>query len=118
METNAPPNGTTPVGEINSVAVLFGRVMWMMIGPIALCLIVYGIVSGGDGWFRPADAAYATVLVFMIGGRWIEQRSGVATTVTGQPATVQHFKRYLRALVPAAVGLWIAANVLGNHVLA
>lgn len=118
METNAPPNGTTQVGEISSVAVLFGRVMWMLAGPMALCLITYGIVSGGDGWFQTADAAFAIVLLFMIGGRWIEQRSGVATTVTGQPATVQHFKRYLRTFVPAAVGLWIAANVLGNHVLA
>jgi hypothetical protein len=37
--------------------------------------------------------------------------------VTGEPATVQHFKRYVRTLLPLAVGVWAAANVVGNHLL-
>jgi|GEM_PF-7108197 len=53
----------------------------------------------------------------MILGRWVEFRSGTATTATGEPATVEHARRYTRVVVPTAACVWIAANVLGNHVL-
>jgi hypothetical protein len=30
---------------------------------------------------------------------------------------MHHFRRYVALLLSAAAGIWIAANVLGNHVL-
>ena len=117
METNPRSDNETRVGEISSATVLLGRMMWVLIGPVALLFIIYTIIANGGGWFRFADAAYGAVLALMIGGRWIEQRSGAATTVTGEPATVRHFRRYVRILLPGAVGVWAAANVLGNQLL-
>lgn len=115
METNARFDNETRAREISSGMVLLGRVTWMMLGPAALLGIIYAITANSSGWFRIPDAAYVAVVALMIGGRWIEQRSGAATTATGEPATVRHFKRYIRTLLPLAVGVWIAANVVGNH---
>ncbi len=117
METNARSDNETRVREISSGTVLLGRVMWMMIGPAALLGIIYAITANGSGWFRTADAAYGAVVALMIWGRWIEQRSGAATTASGEAATAQHFRRYVRTLLPLAVGVWVAANVVGKHFL-
>lgn len=118
METNPRSDNETHVGEISSGTVLLGRMVWLMIGPVALLLIIYAIVTNTGGWFGAVDAGYGAVVAMMIGGRWIEQRSGAAMTVTGEPATIEHFKRYVRILLPGAVGAWVIANVLGNHLLA
>jgi hypothetical protein len=53
----------------------------------------------------------------MLLGRWVEHRSGTALTARGDIATDEHFRRYMITLPAGAAGLWIVANVLGNHVL-
>lgn len=104
--------------EIRSMWVLGARVTWVLFGPMVLMLICLGIISRGNGWLTVLDAAFAVVAALMILGRWVEYRSGTATTVTGQPATAAQYHRYMAGLPVAAVILWVAANVLGNHVLA
>ena len=106
------------VRPLTSITALLGRLMWFFIGPAALIFITYGIVKGGTGWLTALDAAFFVVVALMIGGRWREQRSGSAITADGRPATWQHFRRYVLAVLPAAVAIWVAANVLGNHLLA
>ena len=115
-ETNHQSGNAERVGQINSVTVLLGRLMWILLGPPLLSFTTYAIVAHG-GWFTTRDAAYGAVVVLMIGGRWVEQRSGAATTATGEPATIEDFKRYVRILLPVAAAIWGAANVLGNHIL-
>lgn len=117
MEPNAESANETRPGEITSVLVLFGRLMWMMLGPILLVVTTYAIVKSGS-WFTLWDAAFCGVVALMIAGRWVEQRSGAARTATGEPATVRHFRRYVRVLLPLTVGVWVAANVVGNYILA
>ena len=117
MESNTEPGNEVRVGEVSSGVALLGRLMWMILGPMLMFLITYAIVTGA-GWFTPRDAAFGVVLALMVGGRWVEQRSGSAMTSTGEPATAGHFKRYVRALLPLAAGVWVVANVLGNHILA
>jgi hypothetical protein len=34
---------------------VFGRLFWMMVGPIALVMATYFIVSSGGGWMTTAD---------------------------------------------------------------
>ena len=99
METDSQPG--------SSGVVLLGRLMWFLLGPLLLLFILYAIVTV-EGWFTTWDAAFGVVVALMVGGRWVEQRSGSATT-----ATVEHFKRYVRVLLPLAAGAWVAANVLG-----
>ena len=105
-------------GEITSVTVLGARISWVFAGPAALGLVTLAIASRGNGWLTAFDAIFAIVVAWMLAGRWVEQRSGVATLMNGEPATVHDFRRYVAVLLSVAGTIWVAANVLGNHLLA
>jgi hypothetical protein len=53
----------------------------------------------------------------MLLARWQEFRRGNPKTTEGQPATPDHLWRYVRATVAVGLGVWVVANVIGNHVL-
>jgi hypothetical protein len=93
------------------------RLMWMFIGPLSLMIIGYQTVAHGDGWLAFRDVVCTITLALIIGGKWLELRSGKAETATGEPATIVHFKRYVMILLPLTAVLWIAAKIVGNHVL-
>jgi hypothetical protein len=103
--------------EITSLSALFGRVFWMMIGPLALVLLAFTIVQIGSGWLTWADVGYLTVLGGMLWARWQEFRRGNAKTTDGQPATPTHWHRYVQTTLPLGLGVWVIANVVGNHLL-
>jgi hypothetical protein len=103
--------------EVTSFSALFGRVFWMMIGPLALVLLGFTIIRIGSGWLTWADAAFLAVLGAMLLARWAEFRRGNPQTVTGEPATRTHLHHYVRAAIPAGLSAWIAANVVGNYLL-
>ena len=117
MKSEDRPDQEKDVGEVSSATVLLGRLTWMMVGPVLLAYLTYSIITSGSGWLTPLDFAYAAIALLMLGGRWIEQRSGAAMTVMGNRSTNEHFARYVRILLPTAIGAWIAANVVGNHLL-
>ena len=102
---------------VNNSAVLGARITWFFVGPFILFLILINIVRAGTGWLTALDAAYFVVLAAMIFCRWYEQRSGQGTTTTGEPATWEDFRRYALVLPPLAIGAWILANAIGNHML-
>jgi hypothetical protein len=114
-----PTNPKTPNDglAITSFMVLLGRLVWIVLGPLAASLTAVGIVTAGTGWLTTLDLAYCIVVTLMVCGRWVEHQSGQATTSYGEPATWQHFRRYVIVLLPAAAAHWIVANVLGNHLL-
>lgn len=117
MKPKTELTGDNATRQISSAFVLGARLTWMGLGPIALVFATFAIVAGGTGWLTALDGFYGIVVGLMLLGRWVEFRSGAATTVTGAPATDSHFRRYLAGLPLVAVGVWIAANTLGNHVL-
>jgi hypothetical protein len=82
-----------------------------------LVLTTMSIVNSGSGWFTKLDALFACLVVLTVASRWVEQRSGSATTAKGEPATMQDFRRYVRSVLLIATLVWVAANLLGNHVL-
>jgi hypothetical protein len=96
---------------------LLGRLMWMMLGPLALTLITFAIVSEGSGWLTRFDAAFAAVLLAMLVGRWLEFRGGRPQTASGQPASRSDLERYFLIAAVAGMAVWLAANVVGNHLL-
>jgi hypothetical protein len=116
MDTNLESPDQTTSKPITSFSVLGARLTWVLLGPLALLGITWGIVSQGTGWFTGLDVAFGIVMILMLLGRWVEHRSGTATTLTGEPATPVQFKRYMTLLPPVAVAVWIVANVVGNHV--
>jgi len=102
---------------ITSLAVLGARVTWTALGPLTLAVIGALIVSKGTGWATALDVCFGLVVGLMLLGRWVEQRSGSATTMRGDPTTLQQRKRYMVHLALAAAAIWVGANFFGNHVL-
>jgi hypothetical protein len=91
------------------------HVAWIFMGPFVLFLILINIVRLGTGWLTALDAAYFVVVAAMILCRWFDQRSGQAITTTGVSATWADFRRYALLLPSLAIGAWILANAIGNH---
>jgi hypothetical protein len=97
--------------QTTDVSALFGRLLWMMVGPITLILLALSIVERRGGWLALPSLAYFPVLGGTILGRWLEFRAGHPMTATGEPATTGHLRRY--QLTAATLGLagWIVANL-------
>jgi hypothetical protein len=106
---------TTPSRPVLGLA---GRLMWMMIGPLALVLVAYSIVTTGSGWLTGMDLAFLAILGLMLLGRWLEFQAGAPQTADGEPATPGHLQRYLVLATGTGLGVWVVANLLGNYWLA
>ncbi len=117
MRTHPDPVQPAPTPQLNSIGLLFARLAWMLLGPLLLLVLLYWTVSTGRGWLTTWDGVYWVVVVGMVACRWIEIKSGSALTATGEPATPAHFRRYAEVLLVAAAVAWIAANLIGNHLL-
>ena len=117
MKSHTESTITKSPQPISSVWVLGARITWVALGPAALLFTTYGIIANGTGWLTGLDAFFGVVVGLMLLGRWVDHRSGSSTTLMGEPATDQQFRKYLAMLPPLAASLWIAANALGNHVL-
>ena len=117
MNANLESPGPSDPKPISSITVLGARLMWTFLGPIALVLITYGIITQGSGWMTALDAIFGAVVGMMLLGRWVEHRSGSAITLTGEPATIDQCRRYSAKLLLLALAAWAAANAVGNHFL-
>jgi len=104
-------------GRTSPLVALLGRVCWMLVGPLALVLFTYGIIRAGSGWVTWIDLGYFIVLGLMVGGRWLEFRGGNPLTSTGEPAKSEDLRRYTTTATGVGLAIWIAANILGNHIL-
>ena len=117
MHNTRNPQVSPDVPPSDSFSVLVSRIFWMLIGPITLALLAFGIVRAGTGWLTGLDAAFFVVLGFIVAARAIEQRSGQGTTAEGKPSTWAHVRHYYFRLIAVAAALWFVANLIGNHVL-
>jgi hypothetical protein len=100
-----------------TVPALIGRILWMMVGPITLVLLAVSIAQRWDGWFTLPGLAYFVALLGTVLGRWLEFRCGVPMTATGEPATADHLRRYALAFGTIGVGIWLVANLAGDHLM-
>jgi len=98
-----------------SSSALFGRLFWMMIGPLTLVLTLYYIVTAGGNSRAFAHAVYFVVLLGMILGKWLEFRGGNPLTSAGDPATPADLRRYVLAVLVGGPIVWVVANLAGNH---
>jgi hypothetical protein len=99
------------------LSAVFGRLFWMMVGPLGLVLTTYFIVTSGTGWTTTADLIYFIILGGMILGKWLEFRGGSPLTSTGERATAADLRRFILMVVTAGPVVWVIANILGNHLL-
>jgi hypothetical protein len=98
-----------------SLLAVLGRIFWMMYGPISLLVFALFIAERADGWLAATDLIYLLILVGMLLGRWVEFRSGDPLTAMGEPATPDDLRRYCTSASLLGMGLWVAANLIGNH---
>jgi hypothetical protein len=103
--------------QTTSALAVFGRITWMMLGPLALAAAVFGIITSGSGWATGTDLFYFIVLGLMILGRWLEFRGGNPQTGSGEPATPEMLPRYVFFALMIGLSVWVVANVIGNHLL-
>jgi hypothetical protein len=101
-----------------SLSLFLSRIVWMMFGPLFLLLCAGKVISTGNGWFTPADIAYFVVLAVTIFARWFEFLKGNPQTSTGEPATPADLQRYVLTMLALGGGVWVIANLFGNHLLA
>jgi hypothetical protein len=97
---------------------MVGRLLWMLVGPLALVLITFDIVAHSNGWLTGVDAAYFGALALMLIGRVLEFAGGNPQTGDGQPATTRHLVRYLLVAGVGGLLVWVLANAIGNHWMA
>jgi len=116
MKTDLQTPTQQKPAAITSFGVLLARLTWTAFGPLALGATLWGVATARQ-WLTSFDVVVACIVGLMILGRWIEQRSGTATTMTGETATVGHCKRYTASLLIVAVAAWIAAKLLGTYLL-
>jgi hypothetical protein len=83
-----------------TVPALFGRLLWMMVGPFTLFLLALAIAEQRGGLLTLPSLAFFPVLGITMLGRWLEFRVGHPVTATGEPATTEHLRRYLLAGPP------------------
>jgi hypothetical protein len=107
----------TPNQPTTSVLVCFSRVFWMILGPMMIAVLTFTIIRIGNGWFTFADFAFLAALGTLLLARWMEFRGGDPHTATGGPASRGHLRRYALTALPLGLGVWVFANVLGNHVM-
>lgn len=113
MDTQDFTSSRKPVG---SLAVLGARVSWTLLGPAGVFFATMMILTQGTGWLTGADLAFTLIVGLILFGRWYEHRSGTATTLYGEPETPEQYRRFMVITPAVLVGIWIVANILGNHV--
>ena len=92
-----------------------GRLLWLLIGPLALIPTLIGIVQTGQGWLTGFDIAFFVIVAVMLLGRVLEFGGGEPQTADGTPATPTHLHRYLIGLPLFALALWVVANLIANR---
>jgi hypothetical protein len=92
-----------------------GRILWLFFGPLALMMVLMGIVQTGEGWLTGFDIAFFVILVAMVLGRALEFASGAPQTADGTPATPGHLFRYMIWMPATALAFWVVANFFANR---
>lgn len=117
------PSPSPPTGEqlaapgrpvMTSFVAAGTHLFWIFFGPVVMALLLVSITMRWTFDLSTTDFAYFLVATAVFACRWIDQRSGQATTGTGELATWADFRRYAIRLPPVAVGMWVGAKLLAG----
>jgi hypothetical protein len=97
---------------IAQFSVLFARLFWFLVGPIALILTLGGILASGSAALAGLDVVLLATVTLMVYCRWFEFQSGAATTTDGHPATWEHVRRYAVVLPSSAFSMWLIVRLI------
>lgn len=103
----------TPVPQNSSAGCLL-RLFWMGIGNIILFFCLTYIFHNRVHGLTVVDLCYGLTVVAMVAVRWVDIHSYHGDTVTGEPATLSHWRRYALLICSVGVGAWLLARVLAH----
>lgn len=103
--------------SINSFAIFFARLAWMIFGPLALFLCLSAVGRSGGEWFGVADSVFFGVVAAMIACRFYEFRTGQALTASGDPMTASVLSRYALALGLICLAVWVGVKLFTQGML-
>jgi hypothetical protein len=88
------------------------RLVWIGPGNLAP-LYIAGLISRLPSWtFTWRDAAFWFAVAALIGARYIDVGRFEGLTAQGEPATMQHVRRYALLMPLVALALWLAAQAV------
>jgi hypothetical protein len=99
---------------VTSFVAVGAHLFWIFAGPAVLALLLIAIALRRTAEFSAVDIAYFLVAGAVLACRWIDQRTGQATTGTGELATWADFRRYAVRLPPASLGIWILVKLVAG----
>ena len=84
---------SVPPEEVTSGSALVGRLIWAILGP-TLMLGLLAPISKEPRWMGWWEVTYLINLLLMIWGRYLEQKSGTGSTLSGGASTWSDFRKY------------------------
>ena len=100
-----------PIPQSSATGCLL-RLFWMGIGNIILFFCLTYIFHNRVRGLALADLGYWLTVVAMVAVRWVDIHSYHGDTVTGEPATMTHWRKYALLLPSGALVVWIIIHLL------
>ncbi len=100
------PNRTAGAAPLTGLAL---RVFWMFLGPATLFVVAMLIAQGRGSWM--VDLGYCSAVMLVLAARYLDVSRFDGTTDTGEPVTIEHFRRYAMKLILAAAVVWVLVHL-------
>lgn len=104
--------GAEPAAMAQREAGCLVRLAWMVVGNVVLVLSLICVARHRGSFLSVGDAAYWTAAAGSMAIRYVDITRFGGRTVTGEPATIRHWRRYAAVLLPAALVAWGAAHAI------
>jgi hypothetical protein len=91
---------------------IIARLWWMLLGNAILAFSILFIVENKDGFFRIADLVFWTAVGTLVLVRYLDIRLLNGLTVTGSPASIRHWVKYVAILVACSTTTWALAHAV------
>jgi len=115
-----PPEALSPKAQeapaINTMSGCLVRLCWMAFGN---CVLVYSalfILQNSRSFLSAADAVFWAVLAAVIAVRYVDIKRFHGQTVTCEPATMAHWRRYVMFMLGISFVIWSLAHVMARWV--
>ena len=105
-----PERETTSI-PVMSAGDCWVRLGWMLFGTAAL-VISTTVIASSRSFPSAADAVFWFSVVACIALRYLDVSRRTGLTVTGEPATMRHWRRYALIMGVAAPIVWGAAHAI------
>lgn len=101
----------TPIQGQDSLIGLFARIFWSLIGNIILVFLAVKI-SQKQTLFSILDLLYWVMVPLLVIVRYCDIKYLKGITAMGLPATMEHWRKYVKYLVFISTGLWLLTHII------